>query len=775
MDAGKSPPRNGPVVILKSEDDSRPYTASPVTLSPRKDLVVGQHTGHTPHTPHTRPINKRDVNMPIGILGGQPVFVLSPEKQEVENLTPYSSPVHCNSTQDTGDCYIDIVEQPEEKFRFRYKSEMQGTHGCIHGRTYSKKNKKFPTIQVRNVPPEVSTIRVRVALYTTGESFHNHHVHKVMWKQYNDLEQDFLESDTDRSKNFRQSWQGLGIIHTSRKFIDETLNSRITKLFLEMKGAKENNPNPQLTDAEELQLKADARKFGQKVTNKLNTVVLGFEAFWVDNGIYRPLCVMAFSNPINNLKNPSTGELKICRISAFAGSVNGDEEVFIFIERVKKGDIHVRFFELDQDEERVWEELAEFQEGDVHHQYAIAFKTPKYRDTSVTADVGVFFELYRPSDGAVSDPKAFRYKPLDNTRMRKRAKVSPTQAMRSLPLPVEADTNVVVIDAMDVTSPEEPPASLNNPSILNNLIENLLREPDYTECLTEPSPYEHLQPTLTADIVPDLLVFNRLGMVQEKIASDSGGAVDTGHQPHSQDSSLLHSLSLSVPSITNTENMTKFAQKVRETLEDASNSEGSTVLHRAVLDTRVEDVRQIVSLATKHGCEDLLEQCNKAGSTPLHLAVQCASQDIVRLLLQAGVNPNKLDQDGETAVHLAVREGSVALLHTLLHFQADPNIPSHRGKFPLHIAVEHNLLHIVRLMEEQGADMEAGDQVAGRTALHLAVDRQLEDMVRYLVKEAKVDLSREDYSGNTATYFAETCKNQTILKIVNKGPNKKQK
>ena len=110
--------------------------------------------------------------------------------------------------------------------------------------------------------------------------------------------------------------------------------------------------------------------------------------------LFRPLCCMTFGNPINNLKNPSTGELKICRIrrvllslrgrcnapapSAFAGSVEGEEEVFIFIERVKKGDIHVRFFELDQDEERVWEELAEFQEGDVHHQYAIAFKTPRW-------------------------------------------------------------------------------------------------------------------------------------------------------------------------------------------------------------------------------------------------------------------------------------------------------------------------------------------------------------------------------------------------------------
>ena len=113
---------------------------------------------------------------------------------------------------------------------------------------------------------------------------------------------------------------------------------------------------------------------GKKVTDKLNTVVLGFEAFRVDHGIYRPLCSMAFSNPINNLKNPSTGELKICRISTFTGSVNGGDEIFIFIERVKKGDIHVRFFELDNDDERIWEDFGEFQEGDVHHQYAIAFK-----------------------------------------------------------------------------------------------------------------------------------------------------------------------------------------------------------------------------------------------------------------------------------------------------------------------------------------------------------------------------------------------------------------
>ena len=250
---------------------------------------------------------------------------------------------------------------------------MQGTHGCIHGKNFTKKSKKFPEVQILNVAADVKTVRLRVALYT-NEKPRKHHVHKIMWKQFSEKEQDFIEIDIPRSKGFKHTWQGLGIIHTSRRFIDETIFNRIQKVFLEQKGAKDTNPSPWLTDAEELMLKQDAAKMGKEITDKLNTVVLGFEAFRVEGGIYYPLCSMAFTNPINNLKNPSTGDLKICRISAFSGIVTGGDEIFIFIERVKKGDIQVRFFQLDEHEERTWQADAHFTEGDVHHQYAIAFK-----------------------------------------------------------------------------------------------------------------------------------------------------------------------------------------------------------------------------------------------------------------------------------------------------------------------------------------------------------------------------------------------------------------
>jgi len=731
-------------------------------------------------------LEPREKAQAIGVLGGQPVYVM-PVNQQDPYRSPYNSPPHVvteplhipapmvSPPPLSGLCHIKIMEEPEEKFRFRYKSEMQGTHGCIHGRSYTKKSKKFPTVQIQNVPIDVQTVRIRVALYT-NEKPRNHHVHKVMWKQSSDIEQNFVECDVSRAQGFRHMWQGLGIIHTSRKYIDETLFNRIKKVFLEQKGAQMNSNNPQLTDAEELQLKSDAASMGKKVTDKLNTVVLGFEAFRVDHGIYRPLCSMAFSNPINNLKNPSTGELKICRISAFAGSVNGGDEIFIFIERVKKGDIHVRFFELDKDEERVWEDFGEFQEGDVHHQYAIAFKTPAYRDQTVAYDVGVFFELYRPSDGAFSEPKAFRYKPSEDVRLRKRARMSHI-ATRSLPLPVDNGplAQHQKVEQIEIHDEEQTPINLGS------IIDTLLKDEEYMEHLNEPSPYDHIQ-NMNSDIVPDLLVFSKpllnLGMNEMTlnmnqlgtIASDSCTTSDTRPSISSDLSNdVLSTMTQAMYNLTTSTDKEQTRKQIRDSLMDVTNNEGNNIIHIAVINRQLEALKLIIDMVDKIDVGDVLDEPNRIGSSALHLAVETNQPEAVRMLLASKTYPNKLDRDGDTAVHIAIRENSFVILQALLQHQADPNIPNHFGKFPLHIAVENNLLTIVKVLVDHGLDVDARDQVAGRTAIHLAVERQLEDMVLLLVKEAKVDLTREDYNGVTVIELAEGFKSANIKKILSKG------
>merc|ERR1719445_2159181 len=466
---------------------------------------------------------------------------------------------------------------------------------------------------------------------------------------------DFIEVDIPRSKAFKHTWQGLGIIHTSRRFIDETIFNRIKKVFLEQKGAKSGDQFPRLTDAEELTLKADAARMGKEITDKLNTVVLGFEAFRVENGIYYPLCSMAFTNAINNLKNPSTGELKICRISAFSGSVTGGDEIFIFIERVKKGDIEVKFFQLDENEERSWESKAQFTEGDVHHQYAIAFKTPAYENQTVTEDVNVFFELYRPSDQAFSEPKNFRYKPREEIRLGKRARTASSFAVRSQPLPNAPVTH--------------RPQESAEPSInLGSLINDLLKNEDYVETLSEPTPYDtviHSHSSVTSEVVPDLLQFSRplldlsvpvitVGHTHiPTIAADSASTTRRTPTPASAStreltSEMLRTMTRAMRNLTTNCKTEESRQQLKESIIDIENNEGNNIIHIAIRNKEVEALQMIINMLKNVGLEDVANFQNKSLKTPLHLATEDELTEAITMLLGLNASVNIPDKDGDT-------------------------------------------------------------------------------------------------------------------------------
>lgn len=61
----------------------------------------------------------------------------------------------------------------------------------------------------------------------------------------------------------------------------------------------------------------------------------------------------------------------------------------LFVSKVDKKNIKVRFFEEDDAGNLIWEDFGEFSEIDVHHQYGISFKTPAYRSQNISTDVEV--------------------------------------------------------------------------------------------------------------------------------------------------------------------------------------------------------------------------------------------------------------------------------------------------------------------------------------------------------------------------------------------------
>ena len=104
---------------------------------------------------------------------------------------------------------------------------------------------------------------------------------------------------------------------------------------------------------------------------------------------------------------------------------------------------------------------------------------------------------------------------------------------------------------------------------------------------------------------------------------------------------------------------------------------------------------------------------------------------------------------------MAVADGDVDRVRTLLQGGADPNHPVYLteqwwskeyGELiwrypPLHTACEKNVLQMIKLLVQHGADIDRGDGKDGKTPLHHACAGGNKEVVVYLIREAgcKVD------------------------------------
>lgn len=91
------------------------------------------------------------------------------------------------------------------------------------------------------------------------------------------------------------------------------------------------------------------------------------------------------------------------------------------------------------------------------------------------------------------------------------------------------------------------------------------------------------------------------------------------------------------------------------------------------------------------------------GKTALMEASRLGYLNIVRLLLDWRANPNKQDQDGDTPLIYASRHRHSNVISSLLRIGADPNILNKSGRTPLSIAVNNSDQESIRLLALYGA------------------------------------------------------------------------
>ena len=100
-------------------------------------------------------------------------------------------------------------------------------------------------------------------------------------------------------------------------------------------------------------------------------------------------------------------------------------------------------------------------------------------------------------------------------------------------------------------------------------------------------------------------------------------------------------------------------------------------LHLAARARGVREVKRKVALRA-----DINEQ-DKDGSTPLHLAIWNNHEAVARVLVETGAELNLQDRHGNTPLHIAAYVGDAQLVELLLVLGADRQVKNNQGQTPI--------------------------------------------------------------------------------------------
>ena len=93
-----------------------------------------------------------------------------------------------------------------------------------------------------------------------------------------------------------------------------------------------------------------------------------------------------------------------------------------------------------------------------------------------------------------------------------------------------------------------------------------------------------------------------------------------------------------------------------------------------------------------------VDSAGPEGKTPLHYAVQKASLDTIRLLIDKGAKPKHADECGRTILHYVVDNEKLECLELLMELLPKVSLESMTEPVKIRIFLNVNMVHIIRIV-----------------------------------------------------------------------------
>ncbi|KAH1020460.1 hypothetical protein HUJ04_010113 [Dendroctonus ponderosae] len=502
-----------------------------------------------------------------------------------------------------------------------------------------------------------------------------------------------------------------------------------------------------------------------------------------------------------------TGDLRIVRMDHCTSPAKGGQEIFLLVERVTKKNIQIRFFELNDDEQEVWQGWGKFSELDVHHQYAIVFKTPMYdRNPNITQPVKVYMELVRPSDSAKSEWKEFRFIPSNEFRpgsKRPRSNGYETSStynsssLNSVDLPATIPHNLAQCEAQNQRPISLPNTNSWNQSdiISDEQMDIALRDINSTEfgILFEEYAVNEFDTVdqNTVDCSPQASISDRLrnvyisGLTKNSKTISSKSVCDIMQSPNCCDVIKMEVLPEDLSKANRTYQELKNFIKSRDARErapemlqyhlgDHLNTRRSNALHVFVALNRKEEVTFLLKMLVLSRKFELTNIPNSEWLTPLHIAAHCRNDEFVEYLLQCKANPLIQDNNGRTALHMAIKSvASLSMLEMLLKkkfLNQLIDLEDYEGRTPLNLAIETRNLMAIKTFCLFGADVNKKHHKNGFTPLRHAIEMQYVEAIQLLLLHPMLDIGAQtDFQGLSPFQFAiMNSSSKEVMEIINK-------